>query len=53
MPRKSDRKDSTMMTDPLTAAFYPLTPEAIKAVDAIEYITDHLKREEEHKMVRN
>ena len=40
-----------MMTDPATASFYPLTPEAMKAIDAIEYITDHLKREEEHKMV--
>ena len=40
-----------MMNDPLTAAFYPLSPEALKAVDAIEYITDHLKKEEEHKMV--
>ncbi|PAV86546.1 hypothetical protein WR25_24267 isoform B [Diploscapter pachys] len=51
--RKSTRKESTMMTDPATASFYPLTPEAMKAIDAIEYITDHLKREEEHKMFRD
>ncbi|PAV86500.1 hypothetical protein WR25_16914 isoform C [Diploscapter pachys] len=51
--RKSTRKESTMMTDPATASFYPLTPEAMKAIDAIEYITDHVKREEEHKMFRD
>ncbi|PAV59885.1 hypothetical protein WR25_19795 [Diploscapter pachys] len=51
--KKSDRKGSTMMNDPLTAAFYPLSPEALKAVDAVEYITDHLKKEEEHKMFRD
>ncbi|CAJ0936104.1 unnamed protein product, partial [Mesorhabditis belari] len=36
--------------DPQTAMYYPLTAEAIKAIDAIEYITDHLKDEEENKV---
>ncbi|CAJ0580277.1 unnamed protein product, partial [Mesorhabditis spiculigera] len=39
--------------DPQTAMFYPLTPEAIKAIDAIEYITEHLKDEEENKVHRD
>lgn len=38
--------------DPATSAFYPLSPDAIRAIDAIEYITDHLKQDEEYKMVR-
>lgn len=35
-----------------TENFYPLSSEAMKAIDAIEYITDHLKYDEEYKMVR-
>jgi hypothetical protein len=38
-------------SDPLTSAYYPLTAEAVRAVDAIEYITDHLKQDEEFKGV--
>ncbi|KAI6174969.1 Acetylocholine receptor beta subunit 29 [Aphelenchoides bicaudatus] len=36
--------------DPVTQDFYPLTTEAINALDAIEYITDHLRRKEEYKL---
>ncbi|RCN52274.1 Neurotransmitter-gated ion-channel transmembrane region, partial [Ancylostoma caninum] len=36
--------------DPATAAYYPLSPDALRAIDAIEYITDHLKQDEEYKM---
>ncbi|MCP9260921.1 Acetylcholine receptor subunit beta-type unc-29 [Dirofilaria immitis] len=37
--------------DPSTSAYYPLSPDALRAIDAIEYITNHLKQEEEYKMV--
>ncbi len=37
--------------DPTTSAYYPLSPDAMRAIDAIEYITDHLKQDEEYKMV--
>lgn len=37
--------------DPATAGFYPLSPDALRTIDAIEYITDHLRHDEEHKMV--
>jgi nicotinic acetylcholine receptor len=37
--------------DATTADFYPLTPDAQRAVEAIEYITDHLRQDEEYKMV--
>ncbi len=39
--------------DMTTAAYYPLSPEAMSAIEAIEYITDHLKQAEEYKMVRS
>uniref|UniRef100_A0A914PMQ3 Uncharacterized protein n=1 Tax=Panagrolaimus davidi TaxID=227884 RepID=A0A914PMQ3_9BILA len=39
--------------NPSTSAFYPLSPDAMQAIDAIEYITDHLKRDEEYKMYRD
>ncbi|KAK6730962.1 hypothetical protein RB195_007436 [Necator americanus] len=39
--------------DPVTAAYYPLSPDALRAIDAIEYITDHLKQDEEYKMYRD
>nr|ACF60609.1 nicotinic acetylcholine receptor non-alpha subunit [Ancylostoma caninum] len=39
--------------DPATAAYYPLSPDALRAIDAIEYITDHLKQDEEYKMYRD
>jgi len=34
-------------------AFYPLSAEALKAIDGIEYITDHLRMDEEYKTLRN
>lgn len=40
-----------IVRDPATAAYYPLSPDALRAIDAIEYITDHLKQDEEYKMV--
>ncbi|VDP15358.1 unnamed protein product [Onchocerca flexuosa] len=39
--------------DPSTSAYYPLSPDALRAIDAIEYITNHLKQEEEYKMYRD
>jgi nicotinic acetylcholine receptor len=38
--------------DPTTSSFYPLTPEAMRAIDGVEFITNHLKKAEEHKMHR-
>ena len=38
--------------DAATSAFYPLTPDGKRAIEAIEYITEHLKLDEEYKMVR-
>lgn len=46
-------EDQIENLDPTTSAFYPLTPEAIRAIDAIEYITDHLKKDEEIKMQKD
>lgn len=34
-----------------TSAYYPLSTDALRAIDAIEYITEHLKRDEQHKSV--
>lgn len=39
--------------DPITTPFYPLTKEAIDAINAIEYITEYIKENEEQKMVKN
>ncbi|KAK6023454.1 Neurotransmitter-gated ion-channel ligand binding domain protein [Ostertagia ostertagi] len=39
-----------ILRDPVTSVFHPLTPDALLAIDAIEYITDHLKKVEEFKM---
>ncbi|VDD97215.1 unnamed protein product [Enterobius vermicularis] len=36
--------------DPLTRNFYPLSKEAMKAIDAIEYITNYIKKSEENRM---
>ncbi|KAF8365877.1 unc-29 [Pristionchus pacificus] len=33
--------------------YYPLSHEAVEAIDAIEYITQHLKKDEEYKMYRD
>jgi hypothetical protein len=46
-------EDQIENLDPTTSAFYPLTPEAIRAIEAIEYITNHLKKDEEIKMVKS
>uniref|UniRef100_A0A0M3K3C2 Putative nachr subunit (inferred by orthology to a S. mansoni protein) n=1 Tax=Anisakis simplex TaxID=6269 RepID=A0A0M3K3C2_ANISI len=35
--------------DPTTSEYYPLSADAMRAIDAIEYITDHLKQDEEYK----
>ncbi|XGW24628.1 hypothetical protein V3C99_006227 [Haemonchus contortus] len=40
-------------SDPTTARFHPLSPDALSALDAIEYITDHVKHDEEHKTHRD
>ncbi|VDL73692.1 unnamed protein product [Nippostrongylus brasiliensis] len=39
--------------DPVTAQFYPLSADALRAIDAIEYIVDHLKQDEEYKIYRD
>ncbi|VDL73691.1 unnamed protein product [Nippostrongylus brasiliensis] len=39
--------------DPSLSIYYPLSGDALRAIDAIDYITDHLKQEEEHKMYRD
>uniref|UniRef100_A0A915PT41 Neurotransmitter-gated ion-channel ligand-binding domain-containing protein n=1 Tax=Setaria digitata TaxID=48799 RepID=A0A915PT41_9BILA len=39
--------------DPSTNAYYPLSADALRAIDAIEYITNHLKQDEEYKMYRD
>ncbi|CAI4227694.1 unnamed protein product [Auanema sp. JU1783] len=44
---------SEIEKNPATACFYPLSPDALRAIDAIEYITDHLKQDEEYKMFRD
>ncbi|CAI5437965.1 unnamed protein product [Caenorhabditis angaria] len=54
----SDDHRGTNKTQPMvvtneTSAFYPLSPGALRAIEAIEYITDHLKRDEEHKSYRD
>ncbi|VDO76841.1 unnamed protein product [Heligmosomoides polygyrus] len=36
-----------------SATFYPLPSDALRAIDAIEYITDHLRNEHDYKMVSN
>jgi len=41
----------TTQHDRVTHDFYPLTNDAQRAIDAIEYITEHLKQDEEYKMV--
>lgn len=42
-----------LVRDPTTSAYYPLSQDALRAIDAIEYITDHLKQDEEYKMHRD
>uniref|UniRef100_A0AC35UDF2 Cytochrome P450 n=1 Tax=Rhabditophanes sp. KR3021 TaxID=114890 RepID=A0AC35UDF2_9BILA len=39
--------------DELTSDFYPLTKNVADAISAIEYITDHIKQDEEYKMYRD
>uniref|UniRef100_A0A0K0D3I3 Neur_chan_LBD domain-containing protein n=1 Tax=Angiostrongylus cantonensis TaxID=6313 RepID=A0A0K0D3I3_ANGCA len=60
-PSADDRKESTDVSkcmtevtqDPTTSMYYPLSADALRAVDAIEYITEHLKQDEEYKMYRD
>ncbi|KAI6204426.1 hypothetical protein M3Y94_00673000 [Aphelenchoides besseyi] len=54
-PLKSNHthEDQLENLDPTTSSFYPLTPEATRAIDSIEYITDHLKKDEEYKIKRD
>jgi hypothetical protein len=50
----SERHGSTWNDDEFgqtSAEAFPLSPDALRAIDAIEYITDHLHKEEEHKTV--
>ncbi|CAJ0929677.1 unnamed protein product, partial [Mesorhabditis belari] len=46
-------ESAQIQRDPQTSAFYPLTADALRAIDAIEYITDHLRKKEEFKMLRD
>ncbi|GMR60185.1 hypothetical protein PMAYCL1PPCAC_30380, partial [Pristionchus mayeri] len=39
--------------DPTTSMFYPLSAQAIDAIDAIEYITEYIRKDEELKMFRD
>jgi hypothetical protein len=41
----------TTTQDAATRDFYPLTADAQRAVEAIEYITDHLRHDEEYRIV--
>ena len=45
--------DPELVRDPFTSAFYPLSQDAIQAIDAIECIADYIKKSEEQKMVWN
>jgi nicotinic acetylcholine receptor len=56
VPTTGGHKKQLLMTpttaeDHVTSDFYPLTPDAQRAIEAIEYITEHLKQDEEYKMV--
>jgi len=35
------------------SGFYPLTTDALRSIEAIDYITEHLKQDEEYKQVRS
>jgi hypothetical protein len=50
--KNGSAKPAEIVQDPTTAAFYPLSADAIKALEAIEYITEYLKEDEEYKIVR-
>lgn len=50
--RSETRRDDHHI-DPLTGNQYPLTVDAWRAIDAVDFITDYLKRAEEHKMHRD
>ncbi|CAB3408346.1 unnamed protein product [Caenorhabditis bovis] len=41
------------LLDAKTSTFYPLSTSAIRALEAIEYITEHLKKDEQHKSYRD
>lgn len=52
-PSADDRTFRVREKESVTSPFYPLSADALRAVDAIEYITDHLKKEEQHKSYRD
>uniref|UniRef100_A0A0K0DR75 Neur_chan_memb domain-containing protein n=1 Tax=Angiostrongylus cantonensis TaxID=6313 RepID=A0A0K0DR75_ANGCA len=60
-PSADDRTASTKVhsstneitQDPTTSMYYPLPVDALQAIDAIEYITEYLKQDEEYKMYRD
>ncbi|KAI6216697.1 Acetylcholine receptor subunit beta-type unc-29 [Aphelenchoides besseyi] len=35
-----------------SSSLYPLTPDAMRAMDSVEYITEHLKKGEERKLIK-
>uniref|UniRef100_A0A915KMK9 Neurotransmitter-gated ion-channel transmembrane domain-containing protein n=1 Tax=Romanomermis culicivorax TaxID=13658 RepID=A0A915KMK9_ROMCU len=37
----------------LEANVYPLTTDALRSIEAIDYITEHLKQDEEYKQIRD
>ncbi|KIH45191.1 hypothetical protein ANCDUO_24772 [Ancylostoma duodenale] len=52
-PKTLNCTSTELTCHPATSAFYPLSQDALKAIDAIEYITDHLRQDEEYKMYRD
>ncbi|VDM62699.1 unnamed protein product [Angiostrongylus costaricensis] len=50
---KALRSTSEITQDPTTSMYYPLSVDALQAIDAIEYITEYLKQDEEYKMYRD
>ncbi|KIH58344.1 hypothetical protein ANCDUO_11451, partial [Ancylostoma duodenale] len=52
-PKTLNCTNTELTCHPATSAFYPLSQDALKAIDAIEYITDHLRQDEEYKMYRD
>lgn len=39
--------------DPLMMPYYPLSADALRAIDAIDYIVEHLRKDEENKIYRD
>ncbi|VDM54592.1 unnamed protein product [Angiostrongylus costaricensis] len=44
---------SEIIQDPTTSVYYPLSVHALQAIDAIEYIAEYLKQDEEYKIYRD